>query len=107
VLEPSLATQSCVDSIWAQMLRLMTNCRGSKQEETRLEEKERAVSFDWKSWRQEVEVGRSGSWNRDVSLRCWARATPKRERRFWQHDVLLVSCWVCLQSEVFHWILRT
>lgn len=38
--------------------------------------REREVSLDWRRERQEVEVGKSGSLKREVSLRCWDTATP-------------------------------
>lgn len=41
---------------------------------------ESAVIFDWKSLRQEAEVGRSGRLKSEVSLRCWARPTAKRDK---------------------------
>lgn len=44
--------------------------------ELRLWGREREVSLDWRRERQEVEVGRSGSLKREVSLRYWDRATP-------------------------------
>lgn len=43
------------------MSGVMTNCCGSKQEETRLLGSERDVRLDWKCWRQEIDVGRLGS----------------------------------------------
>lgn len=47
----------------AQTFGDITNCIGSKQREVRLEGRERELSSDWKSLRQETEVGKSGSWN--------------------------------------------
>lgn len=42
---------------------------------------ESAVSLDWKSLRQEVEVGRSGRLKSEVSLRRRAKPMAKRDRR--------------------------
>lgn len=38
--------------------------------------RERFVSLAWNEERHELEVGRSGSLKREVSLRCWDMATP-------------------------------
>ena len=66
----------------AQTFGEITNCIGSKQREVRLEGRERELSLDWKSLRQETEVGKSGSWNLEVSLSLLASAMPMRDRRF-------------------------
>ena len=65
---------------------------------------ESAVILDWKSLRQEVEVGRSGRLKSEVSLRCWARPMPKRGKRIWQHETLVLTFW---QRDWSHAILRT
>jgi len=75
------------------MSGVMTNCCGSKQEETRLLGSERDVRLDWKCWRQEIDVGRLASWKRELSLRFCARATPKRDKRVWQQRLVLVWYW--------------
>lgn len=85
---PSRAFQSVVDSIPAHALSEITKRSGEKQEETRLPGRERELSFDWKSSRQEEEVLRSGSWKRDVSFNLLEKAIPIRERRVWQQRVL-------------------
>lgn len=57
----------------------------------------------------EVEVWMSGSWKREVSLRCCESPMPKRDKRVKQHVLVLEDgewsgSW---QVEVFHGILRT
>lgn len=58
------------------MLGEITNCIGSKQRVVKVEGKEKELSFELKSERQEMEVGKFGSWNKDVSFRCWDKAMP-------------------------------
>jgi len=45
---------------------------------------DKASSLVWKLERQEEEEAKSGSWNLEVSLRCWASPMPMRLRRVWQ-----------------------
>lgn len=89
------------------MFVVLTKCSGSKfvHKEVRFGGKERESRLAWKIERQEMEVGKSGSRNKDVCLRYLAKATPYRLVRVWQHVVVFLLKF--LQDEESHRMVRT